>query len=117
MKAKISTAPMAMEIWPAVTASAPSWAPTVCWAITFSGAGRAPDFSSRARLWAESSVKLPVIWPVPAVIALWMVGALMICLSRTMANGLPRFWLVTSAKRRAPTPLKAKLMSGRLSWS
>ena len=65
MKTKMAPAPISSEIAPARTASAPSSAPTVRCSTKFSFAGRAPERSSRARLAALSTVKLPVIWPAP----------------------------------------------------
>ncbi len=102
----MAAAPTAREIAPVRMASAPSSAPTVFCCSIFSGAGRAPARSRMARLLALSEVKLPVIWPLPVVMALWMVGAEMILPSRTMAKRWPMLLLVVSPNRLAPWALK-----------
>ena len=62
---------------------------------TVSLAGSAPARSRIARLLASSTVKLPVIWPVPPVIGERMTGAEITLPSSTMANGRPTFSDVT----------------------
>jgi len=46
--------------------------------------------------------------------AVWIVGAEMILLSRTIAKRLPMLRVVASAKRRAPWLLKRKVTTGAL---
>ena len=74
--------PLSMESWP-------SSGPMVRSSRNFIAAGSAPDRSSTARLVEDSTVKLPVMMPVPPPIWLWMVGAEITLSSSTMANGSP----------------------------
>ena len=61
-----------------------------------------PARSSSARSLADCTVKLPEMMPLPPMIGSRITGALITLLSSTMANGLPTFSRVASAKRRAP---------------
>ena len=97
---KISAAPIPSEIAPARMASAPSPAPTDCFDSTRSGTGSAPALRSVAKLLALSTVKLPVICPLPPVIGVWITGAEITRPSSTMAKRLPMLRVDTSANRR-----------------
>ena len=79
-----------------------------------SGAGSAPARSRMARSLADSTVKLPEIWPDPPRIGSRMTGAEITSLSSTMANGRPTFSCVTCANLRAPDELKRKVTIGSL---
>ncbi len=110
----VAARPTMAEVVPALTASAPSSAPTVLCSSTFIGAGRAPARSSTARSLALSTVKWPWICPEPPWMALSMTGAEITFLSRTMAKRLPMFWRVMSPNFREPMPLKRKDTTGWL---
>ena len=56
-----------------------------------SGAGSAPARSRMARSFADSTVKLPEIWPEPCRIGSRITGAEITSLSSTMANARPTF--------------------------
>ena len=75
----------------------------------FMGAGSAPARSSSERSFASSTVKLPVICPLPPTMGSRITGALMTRPSSTMAKGLPTFSVVTSPNLRAPVESKRKL--------
>src|SRR5437660_1218846 len=104
MKTITSATPTMLATAPAWIESAPSSAPTVRSSRIVIGAGRAPARSSSARSLADCTVKLPEMMPLPPVIGSRITGALITLLSSTMANGLPTFWVVASANRRAPAP-------------
>ncbi len=108
--------PTAQAISPARIESAPRPGPTVRSSSTFSGAGSAPARSSSARSCASCTVKPPLMMPDPPRIGSRITGAQITLLSSTMANGLPTFALVASAKRRAPTASKRNDTTGWLSW-
>jgi len=99
MKPTTSTNPAASENAPARIASAPSSGPTLRSSTTVSGAGSAPARSSSARSVALAAVKLPLIWPLPPVIASRMTGAVITLPSSTTAKAWPTLARLTSAKR------------------
>ena len=71
-----------------------------------------------ARLLADSTVKLPEIWPLPPRIGSRMTGAEMTSSSSTIANGRPTFSCVTCANLRAPEVLNLNDTIGSLVfWS
>ena len=80
----------------------------------FMGATNAPALSKRASSLADSVVKLPEIMPLPPVIGEFMLGALKILLSKTIASLFPILFLVASANNLAPTSLKDILTEGWL---
>ena len=57
--------------------------------MTVNGAGNAPARSRMERSFADSTVKLPEIWPEPPMIGSRITGAEITLLSSTMANGPP----------------------------
>src|SRR5580698_2848400 len=68
-------APAMEACTPARIESAPRPGPTTRCSITVSFAGSAPARSRIARLLADSTVKLPEIWPEPPVIGSRITGA------------------------------------------
>ncbi len=96
--------------------SAPKPAPTVLSSRTSSGAGRAPERSSKAKSLADLTVKLPLITPLPPKMALWITGAEITSLSRTIAKRSPILFLVASPNFLPPKPLNLKLTTGSPSW-
>ena len=74
--------PWCSDSWPSVGLTV-----TICWRVSCTGS--APAFSTVARSFACCSVKLPVITPVPPVMADWTVGAEMTTWSTTIASCLP----------------------------
>src|SRR3546814_3463130 len=66
---------------------------------------------------AVSTLKLPVMMPLPPVIADWMRGAEITSSSRMMAKMRPTLSRVASPKRLAPSVSKLKETAGRPSWS
>src|SRR3990170_1855077 len=102
---------------PASIESAPRSAPTVRSSITVSGAGSAPARSSSARSRALSTVKLPLMMPLPPRMASRITGAEMILSSSTMAKRRPTFFEVASPNLRAPSESNLKEITGRPPWS
>jgi len=91
MKASTSTKATMQAILPAAMLSAPSSGPMVRSSRNSRPAGSAPARSSTASCVLSSTVKLPVMMPEPPGMWLWITGALMTSLSRTIAKGLPMF--------------------------
>ena len=79
---------------PASIESAPSSGPMVRSSRKVISAGSAPARSNTASCVLSSTVKLPVMIPDPPAMWLWITGAEITWLSRTMAKGLPMFWAV-----------------------
>ena len=80
--------------------------------MIFISVGREPDFKIIAKLFADSLVKLPVIWPLPPVIASLITGAVISAPSKTISNLDPTFYEVIWAKRSEPILLKEKATTG-----
>jgi hypothetical protein len=114
MKARTRTAATTPAVMPAWMESAPRLASTVRSSMTSRLAGSAPPRSRTARSLALSTVKVPLIWPVPPVIGCWMTGAVMTWLSRTTAKRWPTLREVISPKVTAPRVSKRKVTTGRL---
>ena len=96
------------------TESAPSEGPTERSSTIVSLAGNAPDRSLMARSLADSTVKLPEIWPEPPRISERITGADSTLSSSTIANGRCRLSCVKRPKTRAPFWLKRKLITASL---
>ena len=81
-----------------------------------SSTGSAPTFRTKARSLASVSLKEPVIWPDPPVMADCTVGADSTARSRMMASSLcgagwlTRFWVMV-ANFFAPDPVSLKSIS------
>ncbi len=111
---------------PLVTSSGPRVAPTVDSAAMVTGAGSAPERSTRAMALASSSWSralraVPrVIWPLE-VISLWMTGALSTLSSRTMAMRRWMFSEVSFPMSREPSgdilKVTTQFPRRRVSWS
>ena len=112
-----AASPMMQAILPASMESAPRSGPTVRSSRIFIGAGSAPARSRSERSLASSTVKLPVICPLPPTMGSRITGALMTRPSSTMAKGLPTFSVVTSPNLRAPVESKRKLTAHCPVWS
>ena len=107
--------PATMLLW---TESWPSVGPTVRFWTTLSGTGSAPDLSWMTMFCTSSSVKRPLMRPLPAQDRLWMIGDESTRLSSVIARYLPTFAWVKSPNAFAPSSLKEKSTSGRLVvWS
>ena len=74
---------------PAAIESAPRSGPTVRSSMMLSGAGSAPARSKIASSFADSTVKLPEMMPLPPRIGSWMRGELITLASSTIAKSSP----------------------------
>ena len=108
--------PIINEMTPALIESFPKSGPTVLSSIISNGAGKAPDLNNSAKSVAVWKVKFPVIWPEPPTIASLIVGALIILLSRIIANCFPTPAVVAFANFLEPTLSKLNTTTVSLVW-
>ena len=97
------------EIDPDLIESSPKSGPTVLSSRMIKGAGRAPDLRSRAKSVADWKVKFPEICPLPPKIGSLICGALIILLSKIIANLCPTYFVVALPNFLAPTLSSVKL--------
>ena len=108
--------PTTKDIDPDFIESFPRSGPTVLSSTIKIGVGKAPDLNSNARSVASWKVKLPDIVPLPPVIDSLITGALITLSSKTMANLLPTFFVVTLPNFCAPNLSKVKDTIVSLLW-
>ena len=80
------------------------------------GAGKDPDLSSKAKSVADWNVKFPVITLLPPIIGSLITGALIILLSKIIANLFPTLFVVTLANFLVPDLSKVRFTVAWLSW-
>ena len=104
--ARTKAVPIRQDFLPDSMESVPNPGPTIRSSTTSSGAGKAPERNINASSLADCGVKLPVMMPLPPVMADLISGAVITLPSKTMARRLPTFSRVAMPKRLAPCELK-----------